>query len=1053
MLAMIFQTTALPPPTRLLAELLPCEASTTLLTGFPLGLATRTPRLTFAIPAAAATASRGLAVASYHIVVACEGSRLCGGRGAVAWDSGVVKSNDTSGTIVGSDLTVGAIYTWSAEWSAADGRVSPQSNGTFGIGLLSPGDWAGTQWFGGGMNEFRTRFNVTAAADHALASLHIASAGGVVVRVNGIAITSGGAASGDGSSTPTTALAPHDIHPWSDFTKSVSSTVYDLRPYALPMVENEVTVSVGCAGWCRTPALAWAHSARTIYTTEGALPIARMRLLVEDGIAGGAAPGAAASVWEGRAGVEIKSDIWTGSIIDWRRNNSAWSPAKVLPAATIELDVPDEIRPLQAPPSRPQELVHAISVRAITERDGESDPTHTYVYSLPTMVVGTAVIQEGTYSSGVNGGNISIQYCELLKTTTATPPQSHLLAPGACEVFTSQYPVTGIRDIHMLPPSNAGGGGGGGDSDTDSDAVGAAQSVLAAQHTWTGFQHLVVRVTGDATFDGKLDSIVAVWGGAVLEATGSITFGGTTAGVATLTGIHEMVKKGTRSNILSHIPTDCPSREKHGWLGDAMDLTEGAMHHFWTPGVYEFFLEQIRDSQNIGGPTVNSTLSSGDVEVAVPVHAGVDDKARDLAWTAGYPIITNWLLLYHGTHVMAPTIRKHWTPLKRWVTAQLKHANNTGMDGLPSMTTYGDQENPVAGFKTARFGAGLSAANFIIAIEAMATMADAIGESTDAATYRAAVINLKHKYETQFWNSTNGMGYASLEAGIQTLNAITLSAGIGTRGRDALAAAALLADVRERNANHLAVGHAGAKYLLNTLSGLTASTGDPSYHDTALRVATQVDYPSWGNFIAQVPGTTCWETWDGKSFEHTRNHGWLCGGIGEWMYKYLAGIQPSSPGFATVTIAPVISRTIGPSSVNATMQTIRGPVHSSWTRLVEATHLSGGEVKEGEESSSTKGGGGLLLRMLCALPIGTEGTVTVPLLGRSPNDVTLSLLDNDGEEEVLVTTMAGVALWSRGRGRSSAVSVAGVRAVAVTRNGAALAVEVGSGAYVFELKE
>ena len=55
------------------------------------------------------------------------------------------------------------------------------------------------------------------------------------------------------------------------------------------------------------------------------------------------------------------------------------------------------------------------------------------------------------------------------------------------------------------------------------------------------------------------------------------------------------------------------------------------------------------------------------------------------------------------------------------------------------------------------------------------------------------------------------MGYAPLEAGIQTLNAITLSAGIGTRGRDALAAAALLADVRDTNNNHLAVGHAGAK--------------------------------------------------------------------------------------------------------------------------------------------------------------------------------------------------------------------------------------------------
>ena len=75
--------------------------------------------------------------------------------------------------------------------------------------------------------------------------------------------------------------------------------------------------------------------------------------------------------------------------------------------------------------------------------------------------------------------------------------------------------------------------------------------------------------------------------------------------------------------------------------------------------------------------------------------------------------------------------------------------------------------------------------------------------------------------------SCAGMGYAPLEAGIQTLNAITLSAGIGTVGRDALAAAALLTDVRDTNKNHLAVGHAGAKArcVLFCLRGSLAFSG------------------------------------------------------------------------------------------------------------------------------------------------------------------------------------------------------------------------------------
>ena len=175
--------------------------------------------------------------------------------------------------------------------------------------------------------------------------------------------------------------------------------------------------------------------------------------------------------------------------------------------------------------------------------------------------------------------------------------------------------------------------------------------------------------------------------------------------------------------------------------------------------------------------------------------------------------------------------------------------------------------------------------------------------------------------------------------------------------------------------------------------------------------------------------------------------------------------------------------------MNATMQTIRGPVHSAWTRLNAnedgnnaSTRSSGQHASSpllavevgvaGRNRSTAEGGDRRalfhLLRMSCELPIGTEGTVTVPLLGRSPSDVTLSLLDNtdhDGgteDEEEAVEQVAGVVvLWSRGPLRSgisiqnnivTTGGVAGVRSVAVTRNGAALVVNVGSGTYTFELK-
>ena len=43
-------------------------------------------------------------------------------------------------------------------------------------------------------------------------------------------------------------------------------------------------------------------------------------------------------------------------------------------------------------------------------------------------------------------------------------------------------------------------------------------------------------------------------------------------------------------NVAAGTPTDCPTREKHGWLGDAQVTAEEAMQNFDMVSVYEEFL-------------------------------------------------------------------------------------------------------------------------------------------------------------------------------------------------------------------------------------------------------------------------------------------------------------------------------------------------------------------------------------------------------------------------------------------------------------------------------
>lgn len=61
-------------------------------------------------------------------------------------------------------------------------------------------------------------------------------------------------------------------------------------------------------------------------------------------------------------------------------------------------------------------------------------------------------------------------------------------------------------------------------------------------------------------------------------------------------------------------------------------------------------------------------------------------------------------------------------------------------------------------------------------------------------------------------------------------------------------------------------------------------------------MATKTEYPSFGYWL-ENGATTCWEGWSGVHDRTipegpTHNHIFLCGGIGDWLYSYVAGISP-----------------------------------------------------------------------------------------------------------------------------------------------------------------
>jgi alpha-L-rhamnosidase len=82
--------------------------------------------------------------------------------------------------------------------------------------------------------------------------------------------------------------------------------------------------------------------------------------------------------------------------------------------------------------------------------------------------------------------------------------------------------------------------------------------------------------------------------------------------------------------------------------------------------------------------------------------------------------------------------------------------------------------------------------------------------------------------------------------------------------------------------------------------------------------------------------TTIWERWDGIKTDGTFqdpgmnsfNHYGL-GSVGDFLYRYVAGLAPAAPGYQALLIAPRTGG--GLTSAAATYQTPCGTARSSWS--------------------------------------------------------------------------------------------------------------------------
>jgi alpha-L-rhamnosidase len=126
---------------------------------------------------------------------------------------------------------------------------------------------------------------------------------------------------------------------------------------------------------------------------------------------------------------------------------------------------------------------------------------------------------------------------------------------------------------------------------------------------------------------------------------------------------------------------------------------------------------------------------------------------------------------------------------------------------------------------------------------------------------------------------------------------------------------------------HITTGFLGTPYINHVLTRFGRV-------DVAYELLLQDTYPSW-LYPVKKGATTIWERWNGikpdGSFQYASmnsfNH-YAYGAIGDWMYRYIAGIRQDKPGYSEFVINPRPGGDI--SSAKGELLTYYGMIKSEW---------------------------------------------------------------------------------------------------------------------------
>lgn len=370
---------------------------------------------------------------------------------------------------------------------------------------------------------------------------------------------------------------------------------------------------------------------------------------------------------------------------------------------------------------------------------------------------------------------------------------------------------------------------------------------------------------------------------------------------------HTLVDWAMRANC-SHVLTDCPHREKLGWLECAYLLAPSFHYRYDSQEWFDKILRDIRDAQEASGRVLT-------VAPSYPAGRFPDGFNFTVEWGAA-AVILPWLQYeWSGDDRV---LRENFEMMRRF-TDYIDREAKDGLapGGLGDWYDYGHGNPPgPSRFTPTQLSA---TATWALCALAVADAAKVLGKPEEDSHYRALHARIAKDFQRHFRDPATGT--LKHTGSPQCGNSMAICARVVPESDHAMLIDGIISDLETRDWQQTP-GDIGHVYFIRALAEAGRS-------DILHKVYSRDGKGSYGGILRK--GLTAMpETWDAMMDGYQSLDHCMLGHVIEWFYGYVAGIRqpPGGVGWKRVLVAPNPGSLTG---AEATLITPSGPVASRWT--------------------------------------------------------------------------------------------------------------------------